>query len=63
MREISGGNNYVSQNPTEQHFGLNDVSSVDEVRVRWPDGSETSRTGLAPNQRIVVRYPDEWSTD
>ena len=63
LREIHNGNNFVSQNPAEQHFGLNEISLVDTVRVVWPDGSESSRDNVGPNQRIVVNYPDTWSTD
>ena len=63
MREISSGNNYVSQNPAEQHFGLNQAGTADSIRVRWPDGTETVRNGIATNQRIRVTYPDTWSTE
>ena len=63
LREIHNGSNYVSQNPAEQHFGLNNLTQVDGIRVVWPDGSETSRDNIDPNQRILVRYPDSWSTD
>ena len=63
MREVSNGSNYLSQNPTEQHFGLNEVQTIDEIRVLWPDRTETVRTAVAPNQRIRVVYPDQWSTD
>ena len=63
MREVSAGNNYVSQNPTEQHFGLNATNTVDEIRVVWPDQTSASRTGISANQRIRVSYPDSWSTD
>ena len=63
LREIHNGNNFVSQNPAEQHFGLNQDSSADSVRVVWPDGSETSRSNIDSNQRVTVSYPDSWSTD
>jgi hypothetical protein len=63
MREINNGNNYVSQNPSEQHFGLSDLMLADTIRVVWPDGSESSRVNIAPNRRILVSYPDTWSTD
>jgi hypothetical protein len=36
MREIMIGNNYTSQNPTEQVFGLDASASVDNLRVEWP---------------------------
>ena len=63
LREIHNGNNFVSQNPAEQHFGLNQLSSVDTLRVVWPDGSETSRNNVDVNQRVTVSFPDSWSTD
>jgi len=63
LREVHNGNNYVSQNPAEQHFGLNELTLVDAVRVVWPDGSETIRNDVGPNQRIQVSFPDSWSTD
>lgn len=63
LREVHNGNNYVSQNPAEQHFGLNDLTQVNSVRVVWPDGSETIRNNVDPNQRIQVTFPDSWSTD
>ncbi len=63
MREISSGNNYLSQNPTEQHFGLNQAGTIDSIRVVWPDRSETTRDNISSNQRIRVIYPDTWSTD
>ena len=63
MREISGGSNYVSQNPTEQHFGLNTAEFVDSIRVAWPDGTQTERNATTSNQRIRITYPDIWSTD
>ncbi len=63
MREIANGNNYVSQNPAEQHFGLNDAAIISSVRVVWPDGTESERLNVDPNQRIQVSYPDSWSID
>lgn len=63
LREIHNGNNYVSQNPAEQHFGLNELTLIDSIRVVWSDGSETIRNSVSPNQRILVNYPDSWSTD
>lgn len=36
MREIMIGDNYTSQNPTVQVFGLATSASVDELRVEWP---------------------------
>ncbi len=63
MRELSSGNNYVSQNPAEQHFGLDQAGTVASIRVVWPDGSESERLDVAANQRIRVSYPNAWSVD
>jgi hypothetical protein len=57
MREVSYGNNYVSQTPVEQYFGLADASLIDSVRVVWPDGSEINLKGIAINQRILIEKP------
>lgn len=63
MRAVANGNNYVSQNPAEQHIGMNELTVAASVRIVWPDGSETERSDIAVNQRILVTYPDTWSTD
>ena len=63
MREVHNGSNYVSQNPTEQHFGLGNATAVSQVKVIWSDGRETSRLDVQPYQRVTVTYPDVWSVD
>ena len=39
MREIVVGNNFTSQNPCAQIFGLGAASAADSVEIEWPDGS------------------------
>ncbi len=58
MREVSAGNNYVSQNPTEQHFGLWFVSVIDTVTVKWPDGQQTVMQDVVANQHLIIDHPD-----
>ncbi|MDA1302619.1 MAG: CRTAC1 family protein, partial [Proteobacteria bacterium] len=53
VREVRAGNNYVSQNPIEAHFGLADATTAD-VEVRWPNGSVLSVTGVAADQQQVL---------
>jgi FG-GAP-like repeat/ASPIC and UnbV/Secretion system C-terminal sorting domain len=36
LRYVAGGTGYSGQNSLVQHFGLGDVTSVDEVTVTWP---------------------------
>ncbi len=55
MREISAGNNYVSQNPAEAHFGFHGSPSViDMVKVLWSDGKTTVHENIEPNQHITI---------
>ncbi|MEM8683049.1 MAG: CRTAC1 family protein [Pseudomonadota bacterium] len=42
MREITLGNNFTSQNPAEQVFGLGTATAADTVTVEWPDGTSQS---------------------
>jgi ASPIC and UnbV/FG-GAP-like repeat len=37
MREVGGGTNFGCL-PTEQHFGLADLTQVDALEIRWPSG-------------------------
>ena len=53
VREIRAGNHYVSQNPAEAHFGLGAETTAD-VKVRWPDGSETDLTSVAVDRLLVI---------
>jgi len=58
MREITIGNNFVSQNPTIQVFGLGSATQVDELRVEWPDGKETVRNNVAAGRSMNLNHPD-----
>jgi hypothetical protein len=57
MREVSIGNNFVSQNPTVKHFGLGNATQVDELRVEWPDGQETMLQNVAGGQKLRIQQP------
>jgi hypothetical protein len=57
MREIMIGNNYLSQNPTIQVFGLGSATEADEVEVEWPDGTRTSQGPVAAGRRLKLLQP------
>jgi hypothetical protein len=57
MREVIIGNNFVSQNPTIQYFGLGASAQVDELRIEWPDGEESIHTGVAAGQTLILDEP------
>jgi hypothetical protein len=39
MDEVRGGASYLSQNDLQLHFGLGSFSRIDELTVRWPNGT------------------------
>ena len=57
VREIMIGNNFVSQDPTVQVFGLGTATSAD-VTVQWPDGQETVLTDVEHRQSLEVMHPE-----
>jgi hypothetical protein len=42
ISEVKGGSSYISQNDLRQHFGLEKNDKMDEVTIRWPNGSVES---------------------
>ena len=64
MREVQAGNNFVSQNPQELHFGLGRASLVDRIEIEWPDGLSQIYVDLGVNRFLQgsesglrVRHP------
>ncbi len=55
MSEVKAGSSYISQNDVRQHFGLGNNDKMDEVSIRWPNGSvETLRDVAADYIYTVV---------
>ena len=46
MREVAVGNNFTSQNPTAQIFGLGSATAAESVEIEWPDGSVDTYTDV-----------------
>ncbi|MFT7668457.1 MAG: hypothetical protein ACI8X5_001150 [Planctomycetota bacterium] len=57
VREQSASSNYLSQNETLLHFGLNQDTLVDRLEVHWPGGAVSVLEDVAAEQRIVVMEP------
>ena len=57
MREIDGGQGYMSASERMAHFGLGSETQLTSLVVRWPSGweQEVSVDELEINQRIVLR--------
>jgi hypothetical protein len=55
-----GKSGYLSQSALPLYFGLDDASQVDEVRVRWPSGTEQVVQGpIDANQELVIEEPSD----
>ena len=54
VREVTSGTDFLSQSTRVLHFGLGGRGSVDELRVRWPDGVTRTFEDVEANRRLVV---------
>lgn len=63
-RQLNGnGGEVYSQGVSPLHFGLGNVSVVDDVTVFWPSGIVQTMKQISANQEILVIEPDrdEWT--
>jgi hypothetical protein len=56
-RTVMPTRGYLSQSELPVTFGLGDRTSVDEVRIRWPDGSLQSVRGVAIDSTTRIIQP------
>jgi len=58
-RDIASGDSYASSHDPRLHFGFGALpgGTVDEVRVRWTDGSESVLRDVPARQVLAVRKP------
>jgi hypothetical protein len=54
-RDIAAGDSFLSTHDPRPHFGLGPTETVDEVDVRWPDGSHTVRRQIPARQFLRIR--------
>jgi enediyne biosynthesis protein E4 len=55
MDEVRSAGSFVSCSDVRLHFGLGDVAAIENVQVRWPDGSVEQHNDLAPNREYHLR--------
>jgi hypothetical protein len=55
LRDVAAGDSFLGTHDPRAHFGLGSAETVDEVVVRWPDGSRTVRRHVPARQRLVVK--------
>jgi hypothetical protein len=54
-RDIAAGDSYASTHDPRPHFGLGAAEIVDEIVVRWPDGTRSVRRGVPARRFITIR--------
>ena len=54
LRQVTGGGSHASQHSSVAHFGLADHTSIDSIRVRWPNGQQETFPGVEINQRHTL---------
>lgn len=54
-RDIAAGDSFMSTHDPRPHFGLGTATRVEEVDVRWPDGTHTIVRDVAARQFLTVR--------
>ncbi len=52
MREFAINNNFTSQNPAAQVFGLGSAATADLVEIEWPDGSIDTYTDVQAGDAV-----------
>jgi hypothetical protein len=56
FQDIASGDSFLSTHDPRPHFGLGGAEKVDEVDVRWADGSHSRRRDVKARQILRVRY-------
>lgn len=57
-QEIMSGGRYLSGDAPGRSFAAGTVSNRLEIRVTWRNGTQSSVTGVLPNQTIVIQEPE-----
>ncbi len=56
--EVRSGGSYISHNDLRVHFGLGTVATVDQVTIRWPNGTVETVGPLHADRFYAVREGD-----
>jgi Flp pilus assembly protein TadD len=52
---VKATSGFATQVPLDLHFGLGPATTIDEIEVRWRDGSVETHRNLPVGKRIVIR--------
>ncbi len=53
-RLINPASSYLCSNDVRAHFGLGSAEHVDEIEIRWPDGSAETFPGCRADRQVVL---------
>jgi hypothetical protein len=54
LRLLNPASSFLCSNDARLHFGLGSVQRVDEIEVRWPDGSAEVFPGCPADRKVVL---------
>jgi len=54
QRLITAGISHMAQVGAEAHFGIGASGTIDELVIEWPDGTTSTRLGVAPGQVLDI---------
>ncbi|RAJ95895.1 VCBS repeat protein [Larkinella arboricola] len=57
-QEVQPVRGYLSSQSARLHFGLDQVTTVDSIKIVWPDQTEQKLTQVTANQLLVVDQKD-----
>jgi|TARA_Y100000310_G_scaffold17475_1_gene17299 hypothetical protein len=63
LAQVGTGGSYLSQSPTDLHFGLADRTSVDEVTIYWPDGTVDKRADIEADRVVLLTHSASYAAD
>jgi enediyne biosynthesis protein E4 len=55
MDEVRSADSFISSSDIRLHFGVGDASVIDQVDIRWPDGTQEQHRQLAVNREHSIR--------
>ncbi len=58
LYELQPCRGYLSTVDARAHFGLGTATTIDSMRVRWPDGKSQLLTNIKADQSITISYKD-----
>ncbi|MBK1841212.1 CRTAC1 family protein [Azospirillum sp. YIM B02556] len=58
-RAVCAGSGYLCQGEPVAHFGLGPLHQVEQIEVRWPDGTVVTVDDPPADRLLVIPYPPE----